>query len=161
MYHRTEWEGCTALGAAEGPTRVVVYSNSAHKGTHSPPDSASVLQWGSESSTEFLAKILYLDVTLFLCNTQFYFPLSALSLVSLAKEFFLQFTSVSQLVVFLRYHVGDFRFGCQVGWFLITRSVKLWRPWKVISFSSSYSPFLTLIRVPEQGGLVDFSTLRS
>jgi hypothetical protein len=43
-------------------------------------DSAPVLQCGSGPSSDFLAKILVADTPLFLCNTQFYLPLSSLLL---------------------------------------------------------------------------------
>jgi hypothetical protein len=43
-----------------------------------PSDSALILQCGSGPSTDFLAKILGVDSQQFLCNMQFYFPLSSL-----------------------------------------------------------------------------------
>jgi hypothetical protein len=45
-----------------------------------PSDSAPVLQYGSGPSSDFLAKILGVVNPPFLCNTQFYFPLSSLLL---------------------------------------------------------------------------------
>jgi hypothetical protein len=43
-----------------------------------PSDSAPVLQCGCGPSSDFLGKILGVDTPLFLCNTQFYSPLSLL-----------------------------------------------------------------------------------
>jgi hypothetical protein len=48
-------------------------------------DLALVLQYGSGTSSDFLAKILGVDTPLFLCNTKFYFSLSSLLLP--AEEF--------------------------------------------------------------------------
>jgi hypothetical protein len=49
-------------------------------------DTALVLQYGSGPSSDFLAKILGLDTSWFLCNIQFYFPLSTLLVCKSSKR---------------------------------------------------------------------------
>jgi hypothetical protein len=66
-----------------------------------PSDLAPVLQDGIGPSSDFLAKISGVDIPLFLCNTQFYFPLSSLLFLSPIKENSLYFTVVASLVAYV------------------------------------------------------------
>jgi hypothetical protein len=49
-------------------------------------DSAVVLKCGCELSSDFLARVLGVDASRFLCDTQFYFPLLSLLLCVLCKR---------------------------------------------------------------------------
>jgi hypothetical protein len=95
MHTHTHTHTHTHNELTRGPSRLV------------PSEIAPVLQYGSGPSSHFLAKILGVDSLLFLCNTQFYFPLSSQLLLSPAKEAYLEFTIVAQLVAFMSTVWGD------------------------------------------------------
>jgi hypothetical protein len=63
-----------------------------------PSDLTPVLLYGSGSSSDFLPKILGVNTTLFLCNTQFYFTLSSVLLCKSHKTVILKLSVTDQLV---------------------------------------------------------------
>jgi hypothetical protein len=64
-------------------------------------ESDLVLKYDSRPSSDFLAIIWCIDTPLFLCNTQFYFPLSLLLLHKLCEHVFVQFTVIAQSVAWM------------------------------------------------------------
>jgi hypothetical protein len=64
-------------------------------------NSAPVLQYGSGLSSDFLAKMWSTDTPLFLCNTQFYFPLPSLKVCKSLKVGLLMLSAIVQLAMCL------------------------------------------------------------